>query len=70
MKARFLKLKSSGARIQVIEAGEGKDLLFLHGAGGHLPKCLGRAFRVSLVDHLDVFTPLSPALSPVGRGCL
>ena len=37
MKSRFLKLESSDARIQVLEAGKGKDLLFLHGAGGVRP---------------------------------
>ena len=37
MKSRFLTLKPSGARIQVVEAGKGKDLLYLHGDGGHMP---------------------------------
>ena len=26
-----------GTRIEVVEAGKGRDLLFLHGAGGHMP---------------------------------
>lgn len=37
MKSRLIKLKPSGTRIEVAEAGKGRDLLFLHGAGGHLP---------------------------------
>jgi pimeloyl-ACP methyl ester carboxylesterase len=37
MKSRFLTLKPSGKRIEVVEAGKGKDLLYLHGAGGHMP---------------------------------
>lgn len=37
MKSRFLTLKPSGIRIQVVEAGKGRDLLYLHGAGGHMP---------------------------------
>jgi hypothetical protein len=37
MKLRFLKLKSSGARIQVLEAGKGKDLLFLQQKGATQP---------------------------------
>src|SRR5258708_13621582 len=42
MKTRFLTLKPSKARIEIVEAGPlkskgGRDLLYLHGAGGHMP---------------------------------
>jgi pimeloyl-ACP methyl ester carboxylesterase len=42
MKSRILKLKPSGLRIEIVEAGpsgkqSGRDLFYLHGAGGHLP---------------------------------
>ena len=37
MKSRFLTLRRSGARIEVVDRGKGRDLLFLHGAGGHMP---------------------------------
>lgn len=57
MKSRFLTLKPSGVRIEVVEAGpsgkkKGRDLLFLHGAGGHMPAdpliaALATRFRVS-----------------------
>src|SRR5262249_57994125 len=52
MKSRFLKLKPSGTRIEVVEAGKGKDLFYLHGAGGHMPAdpliaALATKYRVS-----------------------
>jgi pimeloyl-ACP methyl ester carboxylesterase len=56
MKSRFLKLKS-GARIQVVEAGKGKDLLFLHGAGGHLPD---DPLVAALATKYRVVAPLLP----------
>jgi len=56
MKSRFLKLKS-GARIQVIEAGKGKDLLFLHSAGGHLPN---DPLIAALATRYRVLAPLLP----------
>jgi pimeloyl-ACP methyl ester carboxylesterase len=56
MKSKFLKLKS-GARIQVIEAGKGKDLFFLHGAGGHLPS---DPLIASLSTKYRVVAPLLP----------
>ncbi|MBM3650516.1 MAG: alpha/beta hydrolase [Alphaproteobacteria bacterium] len=36
MKARFLTLGPTKSRIEIVEAGKGRDLLFLHGAGGHM----------------------------------
>ena len=56
MKSRFLKLKS-GARIQVVEAGKGRDLLFLHGAGGHLPD---DPLIAALATKYRVVAPLLP----------
>src|SRR5436190_24295202 len=57
MKSRFLTLKPSGARIQVFEAGKGKDILFLHGAGGHLP---ADPLIAALADKYRVVAPLLP----------
>ena len=62
MKSRFLKLKPSGARIQVIEAGpdgkkKGRDLLFLHGAGGHMPN---DPLIAALASKYRVVAPLLP----------
>ena len=56
MKSRFLKLKS-GARIQVVEAGKGRDLLLLHGAGGHLPD---DPLIAALATKYRVVAPLLP----------
>jgi len=56
MKAKFLKLKS-GARIQVVEMGKGRDLLFLHGAGGHLPS---DPLIAALATKYRVVAPLLP----------
>jgi len=57
MKSRFLRLKPSGARIQVFEAGRGKDLLFLHGAGGHMPN---DRLLAALAGKYRVLAPLLP----------
>ena len=57
MKSRFVKLKPSGARIQVVEAGKGKDLLFLHGAGGHMPN---DPLIAALATKYRVVAPLLP----------
>jgi len=48
----FLKLKSPPATIEAVQAGKGRDLLFLHGAGGHMPNdpllaALATRYRVS-----------------------
>jgi pimeloyl-ACP methyl ester carboxylesterase len=56
VKSRFLKLKS-GARIQVVEAGKGRDLLLLHGAGGHLPN---DPLIAALATKYRVVAPLLP----------
>lgn len=48
----FLKLKTPLAKVEIIQKGKGRDLLFLHGAGGHLPNdpllaALASKYRVS-----------------------
>ncbi len=62
MKSRFIKLKSSGARIEVVEAGppgskKSKDVLYLHGAGGHMP---GDPLIAALASRYRVVAPLLP----------
>jgi pimeloyl-ACP methyl ester carboxylesterase len=57
MKSRFLKLKPSGMRIKVLEAGKGKDLLFLHGAGGHM---VNDPLLAALANKYHVVAPLLP----------
>src|SRR4029450_6915177 len=57
MKSRFLTLKPSGIRIQVIEAGKGRDLLYLHGAGGHMPD---DPLIAALASRYRVVAPLLP----------
>jgi pimeloyl-ACP methyl ester carboxylesterase len=51
MKKRLLKMKALGGQVEVAEAGKGRDLLFLHGAGGHMPndpllEALSRKYHV------------------------
>ncbi len=57
MKARMLKLKASGAEIEVVEAGKGRDLLFLHGAGGHMAN---DPLIAALARKYHVVAPLLP----------
>ena len=57
MKTRFLILKPSGIRIQVIETGKGRDLLYLHGAGGHMP---ADPLIAALATKYRVVAPLLP----------
>ena len=57
MKSRFLTLKPWGARIEVVEAGKGRDLLYLHGAGGHMP---GDPLIAALASKYRVHAPLLP----------
>ena len=62
----FLTLKPHGARNQVIEAGKGRDLLFLHGAGGHLPN---DPLLAALAEKYHVLAPLLPGYGESdGRG--
>src|SRR5260370_37971602 len=57
MKSRFLTLKPSGTRIEVIEAGKGRDLFYLHGAGGHMP---ADPLIAALATKYRVGAPLRP----------
>jgi pimeloyl-ACP methyl ester carboxylesterase len=57
MTSKFLPLKHLGARIEVVEAGKGRDLLFLHGAGGHL---MNDPLLAALASKYRVVAPLLP----------
>src|ERR1700730_4625223 len=57
MKSRFLTLKPSAIRIQVVEAGKGRALLYLHGAGGHMP---ADPLIAALATKYRVVAPLLP----------
>jgi pimeloyl-ACP methyl ester carboxylesterase len=57
MKTRFLTLKPSQARIEIVEAGKGRDLLYLHGAGGHMA---GDPLIAALSAKYRVVAPLLP----------
>jgi pimeloyl-ACP methyl ester carboxylesterase len=57
MRSRFITLKPSGARIEIVETGKGKDLFFLHGAGGHMPN---DPLLAALASKYRVLAPLLP----------
>jgi pimeloyl-ACP methyl ester carboxylesterase len=57
MRSRFLKLKPAGTHIEVVEAGKGRDLFYLHGAGGHMP---GDPLIAALATKYRVTAPLLP----------
>lgn len=57
MNSKFLTLEHSGARIEVVEAGTGRDLLFLHGAGGHM---VDDPLLSALASEYRVVAPLLP----------
>ena len=57
MKSTLLTLKSLPGRIEVVQAGKGRDLLFLHGAGGHMPN---DPLLAALATKYRVVAPLLP----------
>jgi pimeloyl-ACP methyl ester carboxylesterase len=57
MKSTLLSLKQLGARIEVVEAGKGRDLLYLHGAGGHMAN---DPLLAALATRYRVVAPLLP----------
>jgi pimeloyl-ACP methyl ester carboxylesterase len=63
MKSKFLPLKHLGARIEVVEAGKGRDLLFLHGAGGHM---VDDPLLAALASKYRVVAPLLPGYGQSG----
>lgn len=63
MKSKFLTLKHLGARIEVVEAGKGRDLLFLHGAGGHM---VADPLLAALASKYHVVAPLLPGYGQSG----
>jgi pimeloyl-ACP methyl ester carboxylesterase len=63
MKSKFLALGHLGARIEVVEAGKGRDLLFLHGAGGHM---VDDPLLAALAGRYRVVAPLLPGYGQSG----
>jgi pimeloyl-ACP methyl ester carboxylesterase len=57
MRSRFLSFRNPSAKVEIVEAGKGKDLLFLHGAGGHLPN---DPLLAALACKFHVVAPLLP----------
>ena len=57
MANRMLELKGGGFAVEVVEAGKGEPLLYLHGAGGHMPK---DRFLSALAGRFRVYAPLLP----------
>ena len=57
MKSRLITLKPPGTRIEVAEGGKGRDLLFLHGAGGHM---VNDPLLAALATKFHVVAPLLP----------
>jgi len=64
MKSRFLTLKPSKTRIEVVETGKGRDLFYLHGASGHMP---GDPLIAALATKYRVVAPLLPTASSTAR---
>ena len=63
MKSKFLSLKHLGARIEVVEAGKGRDLLYFHGAGGHM---VDDPLLAALASKYRVVAPLLPGYGRSG----
>src|ERR1700722_16118811 len=57
MKSRLITFKPPGTRIEVAEGGKGRDLLFLHGAGGHM---VNDPLLAALATKFRVVAPLLP----------
>ena len=57
MANRTLDLNSGAFSVDVVEAGDGPSLLYLHGAGGHMPK---DRFLAALAGRFKVHAPLLP----------
>ena len=57
MQSRLLSVGDGKFNVRVFEAGEGPELLFLHGAGGLLPD---DPFVTALARHYHVFAPSLP----------
>jgi len=59
----FLTFKSPPTKIEVVQAGKRRDLLFLHGAGGHMPN---DPLIAALATTYRVVAPLMPGYGQSG----